>query len=68
MDPHSLSVSLTFTDIIKLRKNRLEAAKPKEWNEKRKKVVTGDIDFQKGDQKEIAGCGTREKVSAPPPG
>ena len=68
MDPHSLSVSLTFTDIIKLKKNRLEAAKPKEWTEKKKKVVTGDIDFQKGDQKEIAGFGTREKVSAPLPG
>ena len=68
MDPHSLSVSLTFTDIIKLKKNRLEAAKSKEWNEKKKKVVTGDIDFQKGDQKEIAGFGTREKVSAPLPG
>ena len=64
----SLTISLTFTDIIKLRKNRLEAVKPKEWNEKKKKVVTGDIDFQKGDRKEIAGCGTREKVSAPPPG
>lgn len=67
MDPHSLSVSLTFIDTIKL-KNRLEAAKPKEGNEKKKKVVTGDIDIQKGDQKEIAGFSTREKVSALLPG
>ena len=28
----------------------------------------GDIDFQKGDQKEIAGFNTKEEVSAPIPG
>ena len=65
MDPYSLSV--TLTDTIKLRKNRLEAANSKEGKEK-KKVVMGDIDFQKGDQKEIAGFNTKEKVSAPIPG
>ena len=67
MDPYSLSVTLTLTDTSKLRKNRLEAANSKEGNEK-KKVVTGDIDFQKGDQKEIAGFNTKEKVSALIPG
>lgn len=67
MDPYSLSVTLSLTDTIKLRKNRLEAAKSKEGNEK-KKVVMGDIDFQKGDQKEIAGFNTKEEVSAPIPG
>ena len=65
MDPYSLSV--TLTDTIKLRKNRLQAANSKEGKEK-KKVVMGDIDFQKGDQKEIAGFNTKEKVSAPIPG
>lgn len=68
MDPYSLSVTLTLIDTITLRKNRLEAAKSKEGNEKKKKVVTGDIDFQKGDQKEIAGFNTKEKVSALLPG
>lgn len=39
MDPYSLSV--TLKDNIKLRKDRLEAAKSKEGNEKKKVVVTG---------------------------
>ena len=36
---------LIYTHTIKLRKNRLEAAKFKERNEKKRKVVTGDTGF-----------------------
>lgn len=45
LGPHSLPLTLNLFTLIKLTKNRLEVAKSKERNEKKRKIVTGDRGF-----------------------